>query len=151
MFSAVQFELAGKRVLDAFAGSGQLGIEALSRGAAPCVFCERDPKAAAIVAENLQKCRMTDKAKIIKGDTMTYLRTARETFGLILLDPPYAAELLPEAIHFSAALLAEDGILLCEAPVRLSLPEAAGHALLQKVYPHGKTKILLYRVMNESV
>jgi len=144
IFSAVQFELAGRAVLDAFAGSGQLGIEALSRGAASCLFLESNAKAAQVIEKNLARCRVEEKSKILPADAMQYMRRTPERFGLILLDPPYGG-LLGEAIPLAAALLEPEGLLLCEAPAHDSLPEQAGDVLLRKSYRHGKTKINVYQ------
>ena len=145
MFSAVQFEIAGRAVLDAFAGSGQLGIEALSRGAASCLFLESNAKAAEVLAKNLERCRVAERSKLLPADALQYMRRTAERFGLIFLDPPYGAGLLEEAIPLAAALLEPEGLLLCEAPALDSLPEQAGDVALRKSYRHGKTKIQVYQ------
>ena len=87
MFSIVQFDLPGARVLDLYAGSGQLGIEALSRGAAEAVFVDRRPDAVRLVQENLALCGFTDRARVKSGDALAYLKSG-EKFDLIFLDPP---------------------------------------------------------------
>ena len=93
LFSIIQFDIEGRRVLDLFAGTGQLGIEALSRGAAEAVFVDRRPDAVRLVQENLALCGFTDRARVKSGDALTYLKSG-EKFDLIFLDPPYAADLL---------------------------------------------------------
>ena len=145
MFSAIQFEIAGRRVLDAFAGSGQLGIEALSRGAGSCLFLEIDGKALAMVRQNIARAKVLDKARLLQADAVQYMRRTMDTFDLIFLDPPYGRQLLQAAIPLAAALLCAGGILVCEAPAQESLPEQCGDTLLSKEYRHGKTKILVYR------
>ena len=89
MFSAVQFLLEGARVLDLFAGSGQLGIEALSRGAARCVFIDENRAACAVVRQNLKAAGLYEKASVAESSAERYLAACRESFDLILLDPPY--------------------------------------------------------------
>ena len=145
MFSAVQFEIEGRRALDAFAGCGQLGIEALSRGAVNCVFLEKDARAAEVIQKNLERCNLTEKARQVPGDAIQFLRRQGESFDLIFLDPPYGDGLLQTAIPLATERLAPDGLLLCEAPSRESLPEIAGDTALQKSYRHGKTTVHLYR------
>ena len=87
LFSVIQFDIEGRRVLDLFAGTGQLGIEALSRGAECAVFVERRRDALQVIRENLEACGMTDKARVVNGDAMSYLKSG-EKFDLIFLDPP---------------------------------------------------------------
>ena len=94
MFSALQFDIEGRRVLDLFAGTGQLGIECLSRGASSAVFVDRRADAVKLIRENLKITDLTDRARIISGDSLEYLKGLREKFDLILLDPPYEAGLL---------------------------------------------------------
>jgi len=150
IFSAIQFEIAGRAVLDAFAGCGQLGIEALSRGAASCLFLELDGRALKMVAKNLERCKMTERAKLLQVDALQYLRRTAERFGLILLDPPYGGELLMEAVPLAAQRLAPGGLLVCEAPARQALPERLGDVVLRKEYRHGKTKICVYQRNEEA-
>jgi len=145
MFSAIQFEIAGRRVLDAFAGSGQLGIEALSRGAEHCLFLDLDSKALDIVRQNLERSKLIDKAKLMQVDAVQYMRRMADRYDLILLDPPYGTQVLQTAIPVAAEQLNDDGILVCEAPALESLPEQCGNVLLHKTYKHGRTKICVYR------
>ena len=80
----------GETVIDLFAGSGALGIEALSRGAAQATFVDDDPRALAVVRANLESTGLADRATVVRGDAMSYLRTAGAGYGVALLDPPYA-------------------------------------------------------------
>ena len=88
IFSAIQFEVEGRRALDLFAGSGQLGIEALSRGAAHCTFVDKGREPIAVIRENLKKTRLEERAEVVQADYSSYLKTCRTQFDLILLDPP---------------------------------------------------------------
>ncbi len=118
IFNILQFEIAGKRVLDLFAGSGQLGLEALSRGAASALFCDADRAAAEVVKRNAARARLTDKCRFHHSDYKEVLRTlsGKEQFDLIFLDPPYGARLLSDVLHRVSVgrLLAEDGYLVVE-------------------------------------
>ena len=76
LFSVIQFDIEGRRVLDLFAGTGQLGIEALSRGAESAVFVERRKDALQAVRENLEACGFSDRARVVNGDAMSYLRSS---------------------------------------------------------------------------
>jgi 16S rRNA (guanine(966)-N(2))-methyltransferase RsmD len=143
MFSAIQFEIAGRRALDAFAGSGQLGVEALSRGAASCLFLELDGRALQMVRKNLERAKL--EGQLLQVDALQFLRRTAGEFDLIFLDPPYGKGLLQAAIPVAAARLAAEGILVCEAPTPEALPEQCGAVLLHKTYRHGKIKICLYR------
>ena len=90
MFSIVQFDLPGARVLDLYAGSGQLGIEALSRGAARCVFLDENREAVNIIMRNCKACGVFDRSRVNIGEAARYLSACREQFAIVLLDPPSA-------------------------------------------------------------
>ncbi|MCL2106336.1 MAG: 16S rRNA (guanine(966)-N(2))-methyltransferase RsmD [Oscillospiraceae bacterium] len=145
LFSAIQFEIEGRRALDAFAGSGQLGIEALSRGAASCVFIENNRGAVKILKKNIEKAGLAEGAKVLQADAMTWLRREGEAFDLVFLDPPYGNGLLQEALALVSVRVAEGGAVLCEAPLREAMPGRQGNLLLERSYQYGKTKIFLYR------
>jgi len=145
LFSAIQFEIEGSRVLDLFAGSGQLGIEALSRGAESCVFVDADRDAAAIIRENLEHVRMSARSRVLNTDAAAYLATCPLTFDLILLDPPYFEGLMDKVLPDAADRLAPGGAMICETDRRTTLPETVGEANLVKTYRHGHTLLWLYR------
>ena len=123
IFSAIQFEVEDARVLDLFAGTGQLGIEALSRGAQRAVFVDRRTDAVKLIRENLALTRLEDGAQVVCGDSMAYLNALREKFDLIFLDPPYADDLLERAVAHIARfdILAPDGIMIAESPAEKEL------------------------------
>ena len=117
LFSAIQFDIEGRRVLDLFAGSGQLGIEALSRGAAYCVFVDRNPAAVPIIRGNLQRAHLAPVAQVIGTDSMIYLDHLKERFDLVFLDPPYRmTEVYADAIARldAADMLAPDAVIAAE-------------------------------------
>lgn len=106
-------------VLDLFAGSGAMGIEALSRGAKEAVFADLNPRACSVVRENIEKARMTDRATVVNTDAARYLETAGKSgmkFDLIFLDPPYALGLIDDALRLIGEynLLSEGGLVVCE-------------------------------------
>ena len=103
IFSIIQFDIEGRRVLDLFAGTGQLGIEALSRGAKQCVFIDQRNDAVKLIRENLKLTELQDRARVVARDSMEFLRSLRERFDIVFLDPPYEAGLLEPAVaHLTA-------------------------------------------------
>lgn len=94
IFSSIQFEIEGRRVLDLFGGTGQMGIEALSRGAAHCTFVDLRKEAVGIIRENLKLTGLEGQATVVQGDALTFLTRCREKYDVIFLDPPYASDLL---------------------------------------------------------
>lgn len=145
VFSALQFEIEGRRVLDLFAGSGQMGIEALSRGAANAVFVDADKTAACIIKENLQKTKLAPQATVMQTDVIAYLRMCVNVFDLAFLDPPYGTGLLQKALAGVEPLIAEGGAVVCEHPAGEPQPEAVGLLRTARQYHYGKTAVTVYR------
>ena len=143
MFSIVQFDLPGARVLDLYAGSGQLGIEALSRGAAECVFIDRRADAVKLIQENLALCRLADRARVRQGDALPYLRSG-EQFDVVLLDPPFRGGTLEKILPAVDKCTAPGGTVLCESETGLVLPAQVGGLTLQKQYKYGKVLLWKY-------
>lgn len=153
MFSALQFDIEGRRVLDLFAGTGQLGIECLSRGAASAVFVDRRADAVRLIRENLKITDLTDRARVVSGDSVEYLKSLREKFDLVLLDPPYEAGLLEVALELLAKfdILAPHGIIVAEHPVGKVLPALPAPYKLHRTYRYGKIGMTIYhRGANEK-
>ncbi len=113
-------------VLDLFAGSGSLGIEALSRGAQRAVFIEQDPKIVRALTTNLGRCKLTDKAEVVRGDAMKYLERvirSKKTFDIIFADPPYASSLSREiAVAISLAKRKVCDLLITESGEEYDIP-----------------------------
>ena len=147
LFNIIQFDIEGRKVLDLFAGTGQLGIECLSRGAASAVFVDRRTDAVKLIRENLKATRLSDKARVVSGDSMEFLKSLRESFDLIFLDPPYEAGLLEPAIAHIAKfdILSPHGIIVAEYPVGMALPALAAPYRLHRTYRYGKIALSLYR------
>lgn len=145
VFSVIQFEIEGRRILDMFAGSGQLGIEALSRGAASAVFLDAARPSSEIVKKNLELTGLSANARVYTTDAFSFASTCGSVFDIAFLDPPYRNELCVKALAAAAPLMSESGVMICETEVNESLPDAAGDFLKQKSYKYGKTRITVYR------
>ena len=147
MFNIVQFDIEGRKVLDLFSGTGQLGIECLSRGAEKCTFVDLRKEAANLVRENLAWCRLEDRGTVVQGDYLAFLTRCQEKFDLIFLDPPYASGLLEKALKTIAAIdiLSENGIMVCESGLEQELPELNTPYEKGKDYRYGKIKLTVYR------
>ena len=147
LFSILQFELPGMSVLDLFGGTGQLGIEALSRGAARAVFVDAGEAACKIIKENLRRTKLESQAKVVRSDYLTYLKTTKEHFDLILLDPPYAEVFLENSLNCISEIdiLQTGGIIVTERPVGKELPFDYPGYTRSKDYKYGNTLITLYR------
>jgi 16S rRNA (guanine966-N2)-methyltransferase len=120
LFNILAPRVGGARVLDGFAGTGAVGIEALSRGAAHVTFIDADRRAAALVEQNLSLCGIEEGFAIRRGDVAGVLRSLPDgaVFDLILLDPPYAAPNVVETLEAAAARLAPGGLLVLERATR---------------------------------
>ena len=146
-FSIIQFDLPGARVLDLFGGTGQLGIEALSRGAKSAVFVDQREDACKLIRENLRRTKMESDGKVVRSDYLDYLRRTKETFDIIFLDPPYAEVFLENALNCITEIdiLHSGGIIVTERPVEKELPFEFDGFTRSRDYKYGKTVITLYR------
>lgn len=136
MFDSIQFEIADKTVLDLFAGSGQLGIEALSRGAAFCHFNDMDRNAAGIVEKNIAACGFEKKSRVtcnLYTDCVTICKKKGMRFSLVLLDPPYQQGLLIAALQdlIKADILETGALIVCERALEEEWEVPAGYTLLK--------------------
>lgn len=156
IFSAIQFDIENRRVLDLFAGSGQLGLEALSRGAASSMFVDSAREAIEIVKENARTTGFSDVSKYLVSDWRNYIRKAsgRAEFDLVFVDPPYAMECAADAARrlASSGLLAKGAILVLECgEEEPDLSEEDGFEVIKSTHYGKKTYvlILLYRGCGE--
>ena len=147
MFSALQFDLEGRKVLDLFAGTGQLGIEALSRGAKSAVLVDAGDAACRLIRENLRRTHFEQAARVVRADYLTYLGSCRERFDLIFLDPPYAEVFLETALKriVEIDILQSGGIIATERPLGKELPVQLPGLIRSKDYRYGKTVLTFYR------
>lgn len=150
LFSAIQFDIEGRRVLDLFAGSGQLGIEALSRGASGCVFVDKNTEAVKIIKQNLQHTGLMEKSQVLGTDALSYLARPGDRFDLVFLDPPYASDLLTPVLERVEPLVNDGGIIICETDDSTTLPEKLGRFSIAKTYRFGHTYVWLYRYQVEE-
>lgn len=145
IFSAIQFDIEGRRFLDMFAGSGQMGIEALSRGAESSVFVDSSPAAIKVCSENVAATGFETSAKVVRRDSVGYVATTHETFDIAFLDPPYEAGLLTKALDTVCDRMSDYGIIICEHPSEVSLPEEVKGFGIYRVYKYGKINVTVYR------
>lgn len=150
VFSILQMIIENSEFLDLFAGSGQMGVEALSRGARSATFIDSDAKAIACVKENLKNCGLMDRSSVAMMDSLTYIKNCNKKFDIIFLDPPYNKELITAVLPYCANCLKEDGIILCETEKTETLPETAGELTIAKEYRYGKAKLTSYRKKEEE-
>jgi 16S rRNA (guanine966-N2)-methyltransferase len=149
IFSILGERVANARVLDLFAGSGAIGLEALSRGAASCVFVDEHRQASAVIAENLAKTRL-DGGRAVKAEVSSFLKRDAATYDLIFADPPYwkhhgdknhVVDLLESGLI--APRLAADGWFIAEVSAHQSSPVSEGFTLIDR-REYGGSAILLY-------
>nr|WP_325182803.1 16S rRNA (guanine(966)-N(2))-methyltransferase RsmD [uncultured Oscillibacter sp.] len=149
VFNALQFDIEGRRVLDLFAGTGQMGIECLSRGAAAAVFVERRKDAFELVKKNLALTNLQDRATVINGDARDFVVRTGERFDLVFLDPPYASGLLEELLERITApgfdILNPYGIIVAEHPAEKRLPAPPPLFRPLRTYRYGKIAVTLLR------
>ena len=147
LFSIIHFEIPGARVLDLFGGTGQLGIEALSRGAKSAVFVDMQENACRLIKENLKRTKMEQEGRVIRSDYLQYLDRCREKFDIVLLDPPYAEVFLENALKriTEIDILESNGIIVAERPVGKDLPWEFEGYVRSKDYKYGKILLTIYR------
>lgn len=145
LFSIIQFEIEGRTALDLFAGSGQLGLEALSRGAASAVFVDSSAKSLAVVKENIARTGFADRARTVHGEALSFLRTATEKFDLAFLDPPYDQGLCTAAAEVLPRVLKETSVVICETRATQTLPDRIGGLLPVKEYRYSAVKLTVFR------
>ncbi len=147
LFGILTPVIAGARVLDGFAGSGALGIEALSRGAAEVLFVEADRRAVDLILANLSHCGITEGCAMIRGEFAGALarRPAQRRFDLALLDPPYDEADLDAVLQAAASRLAPGGTLVLEHAKRRNVPPVAGDLTLIRRVIAGHSALAIYR------
>ena len=147
LFSIIQFDLPGTTVLDLFGGTGQLGIEAISRGAKRAVFVDENEKACRLIKENLRRAKMEQEATVIRSDYMSYLSSCRERFNIVFLDPPYAEIFLENSLKkiTEIDILQSGGIIVAERPVgKELLCDFLGYTR-SKDYKYSSTILTIFR------
>lgn len=140
IFNILQFDIEGRRVLDLFAGTGQLGIEALSRGAKSATFVDESSEAVKIIKDNLEHCKL--QGEVIREDSITFLGRCGK-FDIIFLDPPYASGLLEAALKkiIQFDILADGGIIICETNSEKTISPLNPPYFVGREYKYGKVKL----------
>jgi 16S rRNA (guanine(966)-N(2))-methyltransferase RsmD len=157
IFSSLQFDIEGRRVLDLFAGSGQLGLEALSRGAESCMFVDASPEAMAIIKENAKRCDFFSTSRFLISDYRSYVRKAggKDTYHLFFLDPPYALNCVGDALsRILKAEIAQDcALFVCESgskDIFASYEEIESRFEVVKYARYGVAHIHILRLKSEG-
>ncbi|MBP3855790.1 MAG: 16S rRNA (guanine(966)-N(2))-methyltransferase RsmD [Ruminiclostridium sp.] len=150
MFSIVQFDIEDAVVLDLFAGSGQLGIEALSRGAKKAYFVDSSRASIDVVKKNLAHTKLEENAVVVNMPNSAFLRTARDKIDIAFLDPPYGKDLIKRSLPALTQIMAQDGIIVCEHEAECRLPEEENGFKIAKQYKYGKIALTVYRRPEES-
>lgn len=144
IFNIIQMDVPGARVLDLFCGSGQMGVEALSRGAAHCLFTDADARAVETAVKNVELCRFSDRAQVLRQEiSRTVGAIPSGSIDLIFLDPPYGGEQLREALAliFRFDILDADGIIVCESNHADDIGEIPSPYLVRRRYQYGKVAV----------
>jgi len=143
IFNIIQFDIEGRRVLDLFAGTGQLGIECLSRGAESAVFIDQSRESVKLVKENLKTCGL--EGTVLQMDAVSFLKGCGK-FDLIFIDPPYDSPLYEKVLETVnlVDILSDGGIIICEASRDRQLPELQEPYRKVREYVYGKVKLCKY-------
>ena len=143
MFNICQYEVEGRRVLDLFGGTGQLGIEAASRGAAEVTIVDSGKAAIDLIRENIDRTGL--EIRVVRGDALGFLQRDGE-YDLIFLDPPYGSGLAEKALQMIKSFdkLSIGGIIICETDALSVLPEVEPPYLRLREYRYGKVKLTTY-------
>jgi 16S rRNA (guanine(966)-N(2))-methyltransferase RsmD len=149
LFNILAPRIQNARVLDGYAGTGAVGIEALSRGAAHVTFVEQDPRAIRLIEDNLRKCGVSDRYAIIRAGFTVAARSGGE-FDLIVLDPPYGAAELTAALEAATPLVRGDTLLVVEHAKRDSAPESIDALTRTRDVVHGDSALAFYRLRKDS-
>lgn len=145
MFNIIQFDLEGANVIDLFAGSGQLGIEALSRGAKHCTFIDSSNRSIDVVKQNLKTVGFEKRASVFCGDSKMYINLSKDKFDIALLDPPYNKNIIDSVLPSVAEKMTDYGVIICETALDETLPQSAGEFSIHREYRYGKIKLTAYR------
>lgn len=150
IFSVVQFDIEDSAVLDLFSGSGQMGIEALSRGAKSCVFVDSSRSSIDVTKENIVAAGFKNEATVINSDSIGYLRMCRNTFDIAFLDPPYSKGLAEQAAELLSGHMSDRGIIVCEHELGLEFPEEFGKMRKYRTYKYGKISVTVFKADTEE-
>ena len=143
LFSIINFDLPSARVLDLFSGSGQLGIEALSRGAAHATFVDADRTSCELTKKNLQTCELLESSRVHKADCFAFLNGTQEQFDIAFVDPPYHLGIYDKVLSAVSEKIRDGGVITCEHPIEIKLPSLPHFK--SKDYKYGKIVVTVFR------
>ena len=144
MFSSIHFFVEGASVLDLFAGSGQMGIEAMSRGASFCVFVDENADAIEVIKTNLMNLKLPTATKVLDMSAEQFLLVNKNTYDVVFLDPPYEQGLVEKVLPLLEPKLAKRAVVFCETEQKAVLPQTVGKLEKTKTYKYGKTIVTKY-------
>lgn len=145
VFSSINFEIEGANVVDLFCGSGQMGIEALSRNARFCVFVDNNRNSQEVTKNNLISTKLNDNSKVVAMECKSFLQTTNNTFDIAFMDPPYKKGHVQEILPLLVTKMNESGVILVEHERSDELPEQVGDFTRVKQYNYGKISVSAYR------
>lgn len=145
VFSSLQFDIEGREVLDLFSGSGQLGIEALSRGAKHCHFIDSSVKAVGVINNNIDNCGLREKASVTFTDSFSFLERTDLKFDIAFLDPPYNKGLIEKAMPLLVDKMSDYGVIVCEYENKNELSNSYGCFKEVKRSRYGRIYVSFYR------
>ena len=157
VFSMLQFDIEGRRVLDVFAGSGQMGLEAVSRGAQSATFVDSSKDAVAVIRRNVEKTRLADCCRVLCAKSEDFIRTmkGRECFDIVFIDPPYAQRLVVPTLEglLEAKMIKATSIIVCEseeADVFEKMPELKSKFEVLKAAKYGMAHVTVLTPAKEA-
>jgi 16S rRNA (guanine(966)-N(2))-methyltransferase RsmD len=144
IFSSIQFRIQGASVLDLFAGSGQMGIEALSRGAEKSIFVDSSSRSLKCIHDNLRTVGLEKQAEVISRDSYDYIKFTASDFDIIILDPPYRHGHIDKILPLAAKKLRRGGCIICEYESETDVPETPDGLILHRTYKYGKICVTVF-------
>ena len=142
---SIQLELEGRDFVDVFAGSGQMGIEALSRGAKSALFIDSSRKAIQVIEHNLTVTKLKPFAAVVCADSAAYLHNTDRIFDIAFLDPPYNKGILQEIMPIIAQRMKKTGVIICESALNDKILQKYYKFTLDRERTYGKIKVSTYR------
>lgn len=152
VFNILMNDIWDSVCVDLFAGTGNLGLEALSRGAKKCYFCDNSRESLNLIKSNIERCDAQEQSVILAGDYTKALTRIKEQADVFFLDPPYQAGLYEKCLQLidSLDLLTKEGIIIAEHGVRDQVPDQIGRLTKVKDRKYGKILVSIYRYIGED-
>lgn len=151
IYSSIQFEVEGSTVLDLFSGSGQMGIEALSRGANMCYFVDISRASIDCTKGNIDMCGFTRRSRVFNIDSIEFVRSTTQKFDIVIIDPPYSKGLVEKVLPLIEDRLNVGAKVICKHERGLRLSENFGELHLKKKRTYGKTEVSTFVFGSEEI